>query len=213
MKNRKKEYYFIAILLILFIILTFFVLNEKTNYFDEVVFKSIIKIKNVSLTKFLYIITNIGSTMGTLMVLLITCIIFLKRKIFSDFKYVFLNVSLGVILMQTIKHIIKRIRPSWKWIVQNGFSYPSGHTITAILFYGTLILLVNKKINGKYKRPLIIIFSLMIFLISISRIYFGVHYLTDVIASIILGSIILIISNNLMEKEFKNDKDKIKQKI
>ena len=50
----------------------------------------------------------------------------------------------------------------------------------------------------------------MIFLISISRIYFGVHYLTDVIASLILGSIILIISNSFMDKEFLNDKNRNK---
>lgn len=210
MKNIKKEYYFISILLILFIILTIFVLNNKTIILDTNAFNSLIKIKNNSISKVLFVITNIGSTIGTVIALIITCIIFLKRKIFSDFKYIFLNVSVGVILMQIIKNIIRRLRPAWKWIVQGGFSYPSGHTITALLFYGTLILLVNKKLKGKYKIILTILFSLMIFLIGLSRIYFGVHYLTDVLASIILGSIILIISSILMDKEFKNDKDKVK---
>ena len=211
MKKIKKEYYFISILLILFIILTIFVLNDKTLSLDNSAFNNLIKIKNEPLSKYLFIITNIGSTIGTVIVLIITCIIFLKRKIFSDFKYVFLNVSVGVILMQVIKSLIRRVRPSWKWIVQGGFSYPSGHTITAILFYGTLILLVNKKLKGKYKTILTVLLSLMIFLIAISRIYFGAHYLTDVLASIILGSIILIISNSLMDKEFKNDKNRVKE--
>lgn len=211
MKKIKKEYYFISILLILFIILTIFVLNDKTLSLDTSAFNNLIKIKNESLSKILFIITNIGSTIGTVIVLIITCVIFLKRKIFSDFKYVFLNVSVGVILMQVIKSFIRRVRPSWKWIVQGGFSYPSGHTITAILFYGTLVLLVNKKLKGKYKTILTVLFSLMIFLIAISRIYFGAHYLTDVLASIILGSIILIISNSLMDKEFKNDKNRVKE--
>mgnify|MGYP004534433817 FL=1 len=211
MKKIKKEYYFISILLILFIILTIFVLNDKTLSLDTSAFNNLIKIKNESLSKILFIITNIGSTIGTVIALIITCIIFLKRKIFSDFKYVFLNVSVGVILMQVIKSLIRRVRPSWKWIVQGGFSYPSGHTITAILFYGTLILLVNKKLKGKYKTILTVLLSLMIFLIAISRIYFGAHYLTDVLASIILGSAILIISNSLMNKEFKNDKNRVKE--
>ena len=209
MKKIKKEYYFVSVLLILFIILTIFVLNDKTLSLDASAFNNLIKIKNEPLSKSLFIITNIGSTIGTVIALIITCIIFLKRKIFSDFKYVFLNVSVGVILMQVIKSLIKRVRPSWKWIVQSGFSYPS--TITAILFYGTLILLVNKKLKGKYKTILTVLFSLMIFLIAISRIYFGAHYLTDVLASIILGSIILIISNSLMDKEFKNDKNRVKE--
>lgn len=211
MKKIKKEYYFISILLILFIILTIFVLNDKTLSLDTSAFNNLIKIKNEPLSKILFVITNIGSTIGTVIVLIITCIIFLKRKIFSDFKYVFLNVSVGVILMQVIKSLIRRVRPSWKWIVQGGFSYPSGHTITAILFYGTLILLVNKKLKGRYKTILTVLFSLMIFLIAISRIYFGAHYLTDVLASIILGIVILIISNSLMDKEFKNDKNRVKE--
>ena len=110
--------------------------------------------------------------------------------------------------MQVLKQIIKRVRPSWKWIVQGGFSYPSGHTISSFALYGTLMLLVYKKVNGKYRKPLLIGFSLMIILTGFSRIYFGVHYLTDVLASVLLGSIILLVSNVLMNKEFINDKNK-----
>lgn len=213
MKRLKKEYYFISVLLILFIVLTIFVVGGKTSVIDEAFFNNVIKIENNVLTKILYVITNIGSTIGVVIILILLAIFFMRRKNLSDFKYVLANVSIGVILMKVLKHIIKRIRPSWKWIVQSGFSYPSGHTISAVLLYGTLILLVNKKVNEKYKKPLMIFFLIMIFLISISRIYFGVHYLTDVVASLILGSIILIISNSFMNKEFLNDKDNDRKTI
>ena len=185
-----------------------FVVSGKTSVLDEKFFGSIIRLENNILTKVLYIITNIGSTLGVVIVLILLAIIFMRKKSLSDFKYVVSNVGIGVILMKLLKHIIKRVRPSWKWIVQGGFSYPSGHTISAILLYGTLILLVNKKLNSKYKKYIIAFLSVMIFLISISRIYFGVHYLTDVIASLILGSIILIISNMFMDREFTYDKNK-----
>lgn len=208
MKKVKKEYYFISILLILFVLLTIVVVSGKTSFLDEGFFNNIIKFENNILTKILYVITNIGSTIGVVIVFIFLIGLFIKKKILSDFKYVLCNVGIGVILMQVLKHIIKRVRPSWKWIVQAGFSYPSGHTISAILLYGTLILLVHKKINKGYKKPIILFLSSMIFLISISRIYFGVHYLTDVIASILLGFIILIISNMFMNKEFSSDKNK-----
>lgn len=210
MKKIKKEYYLIAVLLILFTLLTLFVVFGKADLIDEKVFNSVIRLKSSALTKVLYIITNIGSTIGVVSILLFLGIIFWRKKSFSDFKYVVGNAGIGVLLMKILKHMIKRIRPTWKWIVQGGFSYPSGHTISAVVLYGTLILLVNKKLNGKYKTPIIIFLSLMIFLISISRIYFGVHYLTDVVASLILGSIILIISNSFMNKEFLNDKNRNK---
>lgn len=210
MKKIKKEYYLIAVLFICFGLLTLFVTSGKALVLDEVFYNGLIRIKNSYLTNILYVITNIGSTVGVISLLVIMFIIFYKKKAISDFKYVVVNVGVGALIMKILKHIIKRIRPSWKWIVQSGFSYPSGHTISAVLLYGTLILLVYKKVHGKYRKPLIICFSLMIFLISISRIYFGVHFLTDVIASIILGSIILIISSLFMDREFKNDKNKDK---
>lgn len=208
MKKIKKEYYFITLLLICFVFLTFFVVGGKTNSLDENTFNSIIKIENSFITKFLYIITNLASTIGIIVLIILTGVIFLRKKALSDFKYVISNVCVAVILMQVLKQIIKRVRPSWKWIVQGGFSYPSGHTISSFALYGTLMLLVYKKVNGKYRKPLLIGFSLMIILTGFSRIYFGVHYLTDVLASVLLGSIILLVSNVLMNKEFINDKNK-----
>lgn len=213
MKKIRKEYYFIAILLMLFILLTIFVINGKVDIIDEGFFNNVIKLKGNGITKFLYVITNLASTAGIFALLGITSVIFLKHKAFSDFKYVIANVSIGVVLMQVLKNIIKRVRPSWKWIVQGGFSYPSGHTISALLLYGTLMLLVYKKVHGKFRKPLLICFSLMIILTGLSRIYFGAHYLTDVVASLILGSIILIISNIFMNKEFNNDKNKDRKTI
>lgn len=212
MKKINKEYYFVAILLILFVILTMFVVSGNADIIDEKVFNSIILIKNKPLSVFLRIITTIGSTVGVIALLGVTAFIFIKKKIFSDFKYVIINVGLGVILMETIKNIVRRVRPAWKWITQGGFSFPSGHTISALLLYGTLLLLVYKKVNGKYRKPLIIFFTIMIVLIGFSRIYFGVHYLTDVIGGYILGLAILLVSNVFMNKEFsKDDKNKIKK--
>ena len=164
MKRIKKEYYLIAVLLILFGILTLFVINNLTNNLDTFLFNSIIKIKNNPLSKVLYAITMIGSELGVLSVLILTLIIFFRIKKLSYIKYVIINVGLGAILMESIKHIVKRIRPSWKWIVQGGFSYPSGHTISALLLYGTLILLVYKFMKGKKRDLLIIFFTLMILL-------------------------------------------------
>lgn len=213
MKKIKKEYYLIATLLILFILLTVFVVAGKTMMIDENVFNKLSKLKTNSLTNFLYIITTLASTVGIVVLLIFTLVLFLRKKVLSDFKYVVGNVFVAVVAMQILKNIIKRVRPAWKWIVQDGFSYPSGHTISAFVFYGTLILLVSKKVKGKARKPLIIFLSIMILLTGISRIYFGVHYLTDVLASIILGSIILIISNIFMNKESNNDKDKNKTSI
>ena len=213
MKKIKKEYYFISILLIVFIVLTLFVVKGTFDSIDEFIFNNIIKLKSESLTFFLKIITHLASTVSVIILLFIIALIFIRRKIFSSFKYVITNVSLGVLFMKIIKHLIKRVRPSWKWIVQGGFSYPSGHTISALLLYGTLCLLISKKLSGTKRKVLMIFCVIMIILTALSRVYFGVHYLSDVIASTLFGSIILIVSNIFMNKEFNNDKDKNRKTI
>ena len=214
MKKYKKECLWILVLLVLFLVLTYFVITLKTSKIDEEVFNLLIRLKCKPVTSILYVITEIGSSIGVVIVLLILLIPFIKTKKLSDFKYVLINTMLGVLLMKGIKEIVRRTRPFWKWIKQGGFSYPSGHTISAILLYGTLLLIVKKHVHGKLRKPLIVFLICMMFLIPISRIYFGVHYLTDVLASTILGIIILIITNIIMDKEYYiHDKNKDRKTI
>lgn len=211
MKKLKKEYCFISFLLMFLIILTILVIKGNIYGIDESFFNVVSSFKNDYLTKFLYVITTIASSIGVIVLLIITFIIFKKRQVLSDFKYVFINVFSGLLLMLIFKNTIRRTRPVWIWIKESGFSYPSGHTITAVMFYGTLMLLIYKNVRGPKRYILITLFSMMIFLVGISRIYFGVHYLTDVIASTILGSIVIIISSLFMKKEKLNDKNKVRK--
>lgn len=213
MKKIKKECYVAGILFIVFIALTFFVNMGKLDYFDTLIYNGLITIKNNFITSFLYVITQLASTSSIIIILILLLTLLLSKKDFLSGKYLTINVALGSLITIVIKQIIKRPRPYWKWITQDGYSYPSGHTITSFLLYGTIILIVNKKVKGKLKKPLIIFCGIMMFLTGLSRIYFGAHYLTDVLASLILGCIILIISNMFMSKEFNNDKNKNREAI
>lgn len=213
-KITKRKIVLIVILLVLFFILTGLVVTRKMDVLDKSLFDLLIKLKCKPLTNILYAITEIGSTIGVIIVLIILLIPFIKTKKLPDFKYVLINTIIGVLLMKGIKEIVRRVRPSWKWIKEGGYSYPSGHTISAILLYGTLLLIVRKNVQGKLRKPLIAFLSIMIILIPISRIYFGVHYLTDVLAGVILGFIILTITSMIMDKEhYIHDKNKNRKTI
>ncbi|MEG2351675.1 MAG: phosphatase PAP2 family protein [Bacilli bacterium] len=203
--NKKRKYYETVILLTLFIILTVLVVKGSTLMFDEKIFNGLMIIRTSAVTFIMRIITELASIIGIAIMLGITLIYFIKKKKISDFKFIIINVLSGVFIMKGLKEIIQRSRPVWKWITEDGFSYPSGHTICAMLFYGTLIILVNKNINTKYKNLIILGLVSMIILTGISRIYFGVHYATDVISSIILGLVILLISKEFIYKEGKDE--------
>lgn len=213
-KITKRKIVLIVILLVLFFILTGLVVTGKMDVLDKSLFELLIKLKCKPLTNILYVITEIGSTIGVIIVFITSLISFIKTKKLSDFKYVLMNTIIGVLLMKGIKEMVRRVRPSWKWIKEGGYSYPSGHTISAVLLYGTLLLIVSKNVQGKLRKPLIAFLSIMMILIPISRIYFGVHYLTDVLASVILGFIILIITSIIMDKEYYiRDKNKNRKTI
>ena len=212
MKKIKKEYIISVFLLLCFILLTIFVINNKIYRIDKLIYAFVISFKCKRLTDVLRLFTTLGNEYFTIIMLLILFIVFIYKKKLKLYKYIFINVVLGSSIMWILKHIIKRPRPYWKWIKQSGYSYPSGHTIAAFLLYGTLILLVNKKIKGNLKYICYLMLSIIMLLIGISRIYFGAHYISDVIASILLALVILIISSIYIRNE-ENDKDKIRKKV
>lgn len=117
-------------------------------------------------------------------------LIFLFTKNGLSILFNLLNVT---ILNNLLKIVIRRDRPvGINLVLENGFSFPSGHAMIGLAFYGLIIYFIYKS-KLKYKNYLIILFSILILLIGISRIYLGVHYASDVIAGYSISIIYLSI--------------------
>ncbi len=160
------------------------------NTIDETIYNLIINLMNSNTTAIMIFISFLGSAV-TLITLTIGLILLSKNK--RDSKYIAVNLTLVFLLNRIIKFIIARPRPQILRLVQeSGYSFPSGHAMVAMGFYGFLIYLIYMNIkNKKIKYPLIIFLSILILLIGISRIYLGVHYATDVIGGFVIGIIYL----------------------
>ena len=94
-----------------------------------------------------------------------------------------LNLVLVVALNQTLKFLIQRPRPEgFALAAETGFSFPSGHSMAAMAFFGLLVWIVWHYKRDRAMRWMCAgAFSLIIVLIGLSRIYLGVHYASDVI--------------------------------
>lgn len=94
-----------------------------------------------------------------------------------------LNLVLVVVLNQTLKFLIQRPRPEgFALAAETGFSFPSGHSMAAMAFFGLLVWIVWHYKRDRAMRWMCAgAFSLIIVLIGLSRIYLGVHYASDVI--------------------------------
>lgn len=109
------------------------------------------------------------------------------QKYLKTFLLIFFTQG-AYILTDIFKNFICRERPC----IHPGYSFPSGHTLTAMCFYGIIIYLVMQYVRNQFWRvALSIFFGFMIFMTAISRLWLGVHFLTDVLASIFFGFILV----------------------
>lgn len=100
-----------------------------------------------------------------------------------------------------LKHIVQRPRPTeFRIIDETGYSFPSGHSMVSAAFYGFLIYLIYKNVKNKYlKWGIIILLSIIVITIGISRIYLGVHYTSDVLAGYLISISYLIIFTSIIK--------------
>ena len=144
-------------------------------------------------------ITNFG---GAIFVISLTTILFFVIKDKKIGISIITNLGIVTILNQIIKFIMQRPRPTeFRIIEETGYSFPSGHSMVSLAFYGYLIYFIYKYINNKHlKRTLIIILSVLICIIGVSRIYLGVHYTSDVLGGFLISFAYLIIYIELVNK-------------
>lgn len=160
-----------------------------------------------SLTPFAKIITWFGSP---ICLILITILLFVLIKNKKIGLLITINLVAITILNQLLKFILQRPRPEeFRVINETGYSFPSGHSMISAAVYGLLIYLIYKNIKNKHtKNVLIIILSLLIIMIGISRIYLGVHYTSDVLAGFLLSISYLIFYINITQKMIDKNNEK-----
>lgn len=198
--KKKIKCMILVLCLIIFTIVTYKVVTNKNIYIDDIVYNFMSdNVINDKITNIVKIITNITSPL-VVIVTAIILIIFIKNK---KIKLSLMINLIGVTIINNLfKVIIARPRPDINRLVdETGYSFPSGHAITSMAFYGYLIYLIYKYVdNRKIKIPLMIFLILLIPIIGLSRIYLGVHYTSDVLGGFLLGTVYLILFINISNK-------------
>lgn len=159
---------------------------------------------NDTLTLLFKGITILGNATMIILVLAILLIYQHKKKQSREGIYFVTFAILSYIISAILKILFQRERPNIQQLIEiTGFSFPSGHAYMSMVVYGYIIYLVNKNAKGKKRKITISLLSLLVFLIGVSRIYLGVHYVTDILFGYGLGLLSLIIFIMYYENKFK----------
>lgn len=184
--------------------------------FEVDVITSLQSVASDGLTIFFQVISLLGSYLGFIILLLL--FFTLNRK----FSYVFgVCFLLGVGFNYVLKTIIARPRPFVDHPeIMNltdtlGHSMPSSHALCVVILSIFLCYYIYKSTKSPLWRTLGIVFSLlMIVLTWVSRMYLGMHYLTDIFAGAIIGGVISamgIIFLEIKEKKRKQNDIQLKE--
>lgn len=196
--SKKQSYIYISLLVIILIVITGWIVTIKKSELPFVDQWTRALVESVADTR-LYIgarwITELGSESFLIPFTILVGIILIF--VFKDWLPALLfagGTLISHLLNKWIKVIVARERPSI-FIEANaeGFSFPSGHSMITMVCYGFLMYLLVKSVSSSNGKILIqISFSLLIFLVGVSRFFINVHYITDIIAGFTFGFLILL---------------------
>jgi len=160
------------------------VLEADTQRFDTFVRTAIHRLASLRMTSIMEAISLLGSV-GVLVVLSLLAIslfyYFHRPRAAALLAITMAGVaSLDLVL----KHAFHRVRPlAFFGTSPSSYSFPSGHALGSLCFYGALAAILSARIAGRRARLCIwTIAVLLVGMIGFSRVYLGVHYPSDVIA-------------------------------
>ena len=203
MNNKTKniiKWILCAITAILAIVITINVKNGKILELDLNIYKFFSEnIINDKLTPIVKVITHVG---GAKIVLVLTVLAIILIKGLKNKLFLLTGIVGTAGLNVVLKHIIQRERPNINRLIpEKGYSFPSGHSMMSMAFYGMLIFLIFKYVkNTALKWTLIVILTILLSTIGITRIYLGVHYPSDVIGGFLVSLTYLFILTEIYNK-------------
>lgn len=191
------------VILLLGLIIFFEILEDvyenEIHQFDSQIYKAVSYFISDGFTHVVKVITNIGSASA---ILTATTVIFILIKNKKISIAIVSNLVIITALNQLLKRIIARPRPmEYRLIDETGYSFPSGHSMVSMAFYGFLIYLAYRKIKNPYIKTIVcVMLSIIIICIGLSRIYLGVHYPSDVIAGFCISLSYLALFTSITKK-------------
>lgn len=172
------------------------VLDNEVEAFDATIISLLKAIESGTLDQFFIFITELGSVWFlTTITLAIIITLWIKLKDKWGIFFFVLAIGGGGLLTTIFKHYYGRERPSINPDIDAiGYSFPSGHSMGSLIFYGFVIYLIGRTLLSKGLKWMIAgVTSILVLCIGLSRIYLGAHFPSDVISGFLAGAVWLTV--------------------
>jgi membrane-associated phospholipid phosphatase len=163
---------------------------EGETHYDARVARSLHEHATAGWTDFFRFVTYLGNLVTLVIVLAIACAILWRKGRVAELQLLLLAAIGTQLLTQAFKLGFRRDRPVFPdpLATESTYSFPSGHASMSLAVYGTLAFVVARRLDRPAARIAVLTAAaVLIFLIGISRIYLGVHYVSDVVAGYCLA--------------------------
>lgn len=192
---------FAGLILFIFIAWQMIDANRGPTAFDDAIRFKVYNIRNERLTIFVKAVTYFGNWQTT--IIIAGLLILYKKTRMGIGVPAAIMAIISVTMYSVLKPIFNRPRPDralWL-VVQHDASFPSGHSLNCLVFYGTIFYLIFTGVyRTKYRTPILVFLAILIFSIGASRVYLGVHYPTDIIGGWSLGLFLLMLFSFWVDK-------------
>ncbi|WP_183163892.1 phosphatase PAP2 family protein [Alteribacter keqinensis] len=197
--NQKRLLISITLLIPFILLFSGPVRSGTAEYFrglDYLIISMVQSLHNETFTTVVLAVTFLGGIPALTGVVALGAVVFLYYKRWITALFYAGAVALGGGLNALLKWLFQRDRPDFNpLVIEQGFSFPSGHAMGATITYGLLAYFVVIHLQEKGAKATVISVAVtLILLIGLSRIYLGVHYFTDIIAGFLAGALWIMIS-------------------
>ena len=180
------------------------------NSLDYWVSQQVMQFHNIVSDRLFLGITTLGDPTAVIVLAILLVIFWVIKKRYNALLLMLAALLGSFLSVSLIKILIQRPRPEIESLIQaTGYSFPSAHATVSMAFCGILAYLIGQSLQDsgwkEWKERINIVAGVLIFAIGFSRIYWGVHYLSDVVCGWILGACWLWITIHWIAQKIPKD--------
>lgn len=165
--------------------------NPAVQHFDRLVHDWAVSRRSPASTAFFTLMTTIGDPRSLVIIGLCVAIALLLTKRYRWLLYLVITVAGGGALDWELKRFFARARPDIAEMLRqaHGYSFPSGHAMGSTVMFGALSYLAFRTVRRwRWKSAVLALAATLILAVATSRVYLGVHWMSDVLAGITAGA-------------------------